>query len=582
GDVLGLVGISRDITERKRSEANLRLAATVFENTREGVLITDAEKRILRVNRSFCELTGYSEQEVLGQTPRMLQSGRHGPEFYSVLWNSIDTTGHWQGEIWNRRKNGAIFPELLSISAVEDDSGAVSHYVAVFADISQLKETQDELEFLAHHDPLTRLPNRLLLLSRLQHSIEIIRREGGQFALLMLDLDRFKDVNDSFGHPAGDEILRQVSDRLTKRLRLGDTLTRLGGDEFTILLENLTHPEDAARVANEIITTLQEPWQLSNGAEIHLGASIGISLCPDHGDTPDILLQEADAALYRAKAEGRGCFKYFSDDLTVAARNRIHLEGRLRHAVAEGQLRVHFQPQVDIASGCIFGAEALVRWQDPEHGLIMPGRFIPVAEETGLISEVGMWVLHETCRQGREWLDAGLPPFTLAVNLSPHQFRHGDIAASVGQALKYTGFPPELLELELTESALMQREADAVQTLQRLRKLGIRLSIDDFGTGYSSLAYLKRFPIDTLKIDRSFVQDIPNDQDEREITSAIINMGHSLGINVLAEGVENVAQLEFLRGQGCDSYQGYLKSRPLPAAQFLELFLRNAAECGRP
>ncbi|MFA7387847.1 MAG: PAS domain S-box protein, partial [Thiohalobacteraceae bacterium] len=461
GEMLGMVGISRDITARKQAEIDLLQAATVFENTREGVLITDTELQILRVNRSFCELTGYSEDEVLGQTPRLLQSGRHDRAFYVELWNSIRTTDHWQGEIWNRRRNGEIYPELLSISSVRNEAGEVSHYVAVFADISHIKASEKALDFLAHHDALTRLPNRLALLSRLEHGIESMRRSDGRLALLVLDLDRFKDVNDSFGHPAGDEVLQQVAARLSNELRATDTLARLGGDEFIVLLENLSHADDAARVANEIIEAMRAPWQLSNGARVHVGTSVGITLFPDHGDSAETLLQQADAALYRAKAEGRGCFKYYSDELTRAARERIALEGRLRRALADDQLRVYFQPQVDIASGRIFAAEALVRWQDPEHGLIMPRRFIPIAEETGLIGDIGLWVLRATCTQGQAWIAGGLPPITLAVNLAPHQMRHGDIAAAVAEILRDTGFPPERLELELTESALMQREGEA-------------------------------------------------------------------------------------------------------------------------
>ena len=569
-------GSCRDISERKQSEERLRLAATVFENTQEGVLITDADQRIQMVNRAFCQLTGYAEHEVLGQTPRLLQSGRQGESFYAEMWACLCNDGHWQGEIWNRRKNGDVYPELLSVSAVYDGAGQLTHYVGVFADISRLKSSEAQLEFLAHHDPLTGLPNRLLLLSRLQHSLEVALRESGRLALLMLDLDRFKDVNDCYGHPSGDELLQLVAERLLNRVRRVDTVSRLGGDEFTVLLEDLAHPQDAARLADEIISTLSEPCRLSNGAEVRIGVSVGISLYPDNGQTAVDLLQQADAALYRAKAEGRGCFKYFSDELTQAARERIELGSRLRRAIGENRLRVHYQPQVDIASGRIVGAEALVRWQDPEHGLVPPGRFIPVAEETGLIGEIGAWVLREACRQGRAWLDAGVPPLKLAVNLSPHQFRHNDISATVAEVLRETGYPADWLELELTESALMEREEAAVEMLDRLRTLGIRLAIDDFGTGYSSLAYLKSFPLDVLKIDKSFVDDIPFHQDDMEIAAAIVAMGHTLGFKVLAEGVETAEQLAFLQGKGCDLYQGYLTSPPLPPEAFAKL-VRGAA-----
>ncbi len=576
GRPFSMVGSAQDITEHKANEERLRQAAAVFENTRESVTMTDAEERILMVNPAFSELTGYAPEEVLGQTPRLLKSGRHDLDFYAAMWTAINATGHWQGEVWNRRKNGEVFPQLLSISAVRDEAGQATHYVGVSADISQRKDAEARLDFLAHHDPLTRLPNRLLLYARLQHGLDVSHREHKRLALLMLDLDRFKDVNDSFGHLVGDELLQQVAERLTVRRRGIDTVTRLGGDEFAVLLEDLRHPQDAAQVASEIIAALSEPFRLSNGAEVRIGASVGISLFPEHGQTLEALLQQADAALYQAKGEGRGNFKYFSDDLTSAARSRINLEALLRRALIRDELRVHYQPQIEITSGRIVGAEALVRWQEPTEGLIPPSRFIRVAEETGLIAAIGEWVLRETCRQGQQWIEAGLPPLNLAVNLSPHQFRHGDISATVAKVLAETSFPAERLELELTESALMEREAEAVEILQRLRALGVRLAIDDFGTGYSSLAYLKRFPLDVLKIDKSFVDDIPRLQDDMEIAAAIVALGHTLRLKVLAEGVETAEQLAFLSAQGCDFYQGYYRSRPVPAAAFVTLLQQEA------
>ena len=577
GEVLGLVGISRDITDRVDAENSLRQAATVFESTREGVMITNADKRILMVNRAFTELLGYTEAEVLGQSTDMLQSPRHDQQFFRRMWTEIKTIGHWQGEVWNRRKNGDEFPQLLSISTVKDNEGKVTQYVSVFTDISKIKETEAELEFLAHHDPLTRLPNRRLLLSRIRHAIETVKRDGGMLALLMLDLDRFKDVNDSFGHATGDELLQQVADRLTKRLRTVDTLTRLGGDEFTVLLQGIANREDAGRVASEIVTMLGEPWFLSNGFEVRIGSSVGITLFPDHCTTAEEMLQQADTALYQAKEEGRGRFKYFTEDLTLAARERIALEAALRRAITENELRVYYQPQIDIATGDMVGAEALLRWQHPEEGMMLPSRYIAVAEETGLIGAIGDWVLNETCRQGKEWLDAGYRPITLAVNLSPQQFHHKDIAALVSQALEKSGFPASHLELELTETILIKREQDAVEKMHLLRAQGIRLAIDDFGTGYSSLSYLKRFPLDVLKIDKSFVDDIPAKRDDMEIANTVIAIGHTLGFKVLAEGVETVEQLEFLKAQGCDLYQGFLMSQPLPAEEFKKLLHKKTA-----
>ena len=429
----------------------------------------------------------------------------------------------------------------------------------------------EQIKQLAFFDPLTQLPNRRLLQERLKHGIDVERRDGKQLALLMLDLDRFKAVNDSLGHLAGDELLQQVAARITARLREVDMVARLGGDEFIVLLQDIAHPEDAARVAEDIIADLSELFCVAQGEEVRIGASIGISLYPQHGDSPEILMDHADAALYQAKDAGRGCFAYFSEDLTLAARERIALESRLRRAIEQGELRVFYQPQVDIAGGRIVGAEALVRWLDPLEGLIPPIRFIPIAEDTGLIVAIGEWVLRETCRQGREWLDAGLPPLTLAVNVSSHQFRRSDICNLVATVLNETRFPAKQLELEITESGLMENQDKAPDILNCLRNQGIRLAIDDFGTGYSSLAYLKHFPLDLLKIDKSFIDDIPHMQDDMEIAATIIAMGHILGFKVLAEGVETAEQLAFLQEKGCDMYQGYINSKPVPGEVFAEL-----------
>jgi diguanylate cyclase (GGDEF)-like protein/PAS domain S-box-containing protein len=555
----------RDITDRKQAEAHLRIAATAFE-TQEAAIITDADTVILQVNRAFTESTGYTTEEAVGRKINLLKSGRHDEAFYAAMWESIQLTGSWQGEIWDRRKNGEIYPNWLIITAVKGDDGVVTHYVASHTDITERKMAEEEIKLLAFYDPLTQLPNRRLLLERLKHGIDVARREGKQLALLMLDLDRFKSVNDSLGHPAGDELLQQVATRITDRLR--------GGDEFIVLLEDIAHTEDAARIAKDIVTVLTQPFSLSQSDNVQIGASIGISLYPQHGDSPEILMAHADVALYQAKDVGRGCFAYFSEDLTIATRERIELETRLRKAISQQELRVFYQPQVDMRTGLIVGAEALVRWQDPINGLIPPIHFIPVAEETGLIIAIGEWVLRETCKQGRQWLDAGFLPITLAVNVSPHQFRRCDIHTLITTVLNETGFPAIHLELEITESGLMGNQDQATDILTNLRRLGIRLAIDDFGTGYSSLAYLKRFPLDVLKIDRSFIVDIPHQQNDMEIAATIIAMGHTLGLKVLAEGVETLEQLAFLQKKGCDTYQGYIKSRPVPAEAFAEL-LRN-------
>ena len=566
-------GFITDITKQKQDEVDLRIAATAFE-LQDAMLVTDANNVILKVNQAFTRITGYSADEVIGKNPNLLSSGLHDKAFYTAMWESINRMDAWQGEIWNRRKSGEIFPEWLIITAVKESENKdepVNHYVASFSDITSRKAAEEEIKQLAFYDPLTKLPNRRLLLERLKHSIEVERRDGNRLALLMLDLDRFKAVNDSLGHSAGDELLQQVAIRILARLRDVDMLARLGGDEFVVLLEDIAHPEDAARVAEEIILVLSKPFQLTQSHDVQIGASIGISLYPEHGGSYEVLMDYADAALYQAKDQGRGCYAYFSEDQTLAARERIALEARLRRAIEQGELRVFYQPQVDIASGRIIGAEALVRWQDPQEGLIPPLRFIPIAEETGLILDIGEWVLRETCRQGRRWLDAGLPPLTLAVNVSPQQFRRGDISSLVATVLNETGLPADCLELEMTESGLMENQDHVMELLNKLRSQGVRLAIDDFGTGFSSLAYLKHFPLDVLKIDKSFIDDIPHLQDDMEIAATIIAMGHILGFKVLAEGVETLAQLEFLREKRCDTYQGYIKSPPVPAEAFVEL-----------
>ncbi|TAK61314.1 bacteriohemerythrin [Methylobacter sp.] len=566
-------GFVTDITQQKQNEIDLRIAATAFE-LQDAMLVTDADKVILKVNQAFTRITGYSAEEAIGKTPHMLSSGQHDKAFFANMWETINRTGAWQGEIWNRRKNGEIYPEWLIITASKepyDLNRRVNNYVASFSDISSRKAVEDEIKQLAFYDPLTQLPNRRLLQERLKHGIEIDRRDGKQLALLMLDLDRFKVVNDSFGHLAGDELLQQVAVRILARLREVDTVARLGGDEFVVLLEDISHPEDAARVANEIISFLSKPFQLNQNNEVSIGVSIGISLHPEHGGDYGVLMSCADSALYKAKKHGRGCYAYFSEDLTLAARERISLETRLRRAFEQGELCVFYQPQIDIVSGRIIGAEALVRWLDPVEGLISPLRFIPIAEETGLIFEIGAWVLRETCRQGRQWLDAGFPPLTLAVNVSSQQFCRGDISTLIAEALRETGFPAEYLELEMTESGLMENLDNVTELLHKLRSQGVRLAIDDFGTGFSSLAYLKHFPLDILKIDKRFIDDIPHLQDDMEIAATIIAMGHILGFKVLAEGVETMAQLKFLQEKDCDIYQGYLTSPPLSAEAFVEL-----------
>lgn len=542
--------------------------ADLFERAPVGYLALGDDGAIVEVNRLAAALLGASREALCGES--LASFVVHGDlAAYEIHRLKLSERGAVQVVELRLVRRGAA-PFWARIEANRDagpDGGAVTR--VVLSEVSQrLRDAAARLDFLAHHDALTGLPNRLLLFDRIEHGIDAARRGRCAMALLMLDLDHFKDVNDGFGHLAGDELLQLVARRLTARLRGVDTVTRLGGDEFAVLLEGIVRPRDAALVAKKIIDALAEPWRLSNGAEVHVGVSVGISLFPEHGRSAEELLERADAALYRAKTEGRGRFRFFSDDLTHAALRRINLEAMLRAAIERDALRLHYQPQFELRSGRIVGAEALLRWSDPGEGAIEPAQFIPVAEETGLISTIGAWVIGEACRQGRRWIDAGLEPLRIAVNLSPRQLRHGDVCATVSAALAASGFPPAMLELELTERALIDREEESDAILKRLRGIGVRIAIDDFGSGYSSLAHLRRFPLDALKIDRSFVRDLATRKDHGEIVSAIIAVAHSMSLSAVAVGVEREEQLAFLTGRGCDAYQGHLKSPAVDADAF--------------
>jgi diguanylate cyclase (GGDEF)-like protein/PAS domain S-box-containing protein len=570
-----LINVTMDITERKNAETHLRQAEAVFRHTQEGIVVTDTRGMIVAVNPSFQRITGYQESELIGQNMRILQSGQHDADFYRDMWLTIDRKGSWQGEIWNRRKSGEPYPEFLTISVVRNAAGVPVNYVGTFVDITGIKESESRLVHIAHHDPLTDLPNRLLAMQRLTHAIQVARRKKRTGAVLFLDLDRFKNVNDSLGHPAGDELLLAVTRRLGDRLRESDTLARLGGDEFLVLVEDIEDSNAAAALAQLLLEQFDAPFALTGGHEVYIGTSIGISVFPDDGEEADEVVKNADAALYRAKEDGRGIYRFYTAALTDKANERLSLERRLRRAIERDEFLLHYQPLVRIKDRRIIGFEALVRWQEPGNGLVPPGKFIPLAEETGIILPLGDWVLREACRQMKIWRDAGHDLGTIAVNLSPRQFHLPDIDSIVGDILRETDLSPHLLELELTESALIEQGVGAETRLAALRKLGARVAIDDFGTGYSSLAYLKRFPISKLKIDQSFVRDISTDPADREITSAIIGLARNLHLESIAEGVETEAQLAYLDDQGCEFAQGYLFSRPLPASEIDALLRRG-------
>ncbi|MEQ6434750.1 EAL domain-containing protein [Comamonas sp. w2-DMI] len=571
GRLQRLSGLLADQTASRDAEERQRLAAAVVDNTIEGVVVTDAQSRILSANRSFTRLMGYAEEEILGQTPRMFKSGLHGKAFYENMWASMRATGHWQGEIWNRRKSGEVFLERMSLSAVKDAAGTVTHYVCMFTDISSDKARERQLEFLSQSDVLTGLPNRAKFEGLLGEAVEQARATQDGMAVMLLNIDRFKDVNDSYGHAVGDMVLKHVAQQVQGALRHGDMLGRLAGDELAVVCPGLNGREEAIAVAEHLIRAAARPWTSPDGLSVVVGLSVGISLYPEHALDTEELMRDAHAAVYGAKARGSGTWCFFSEGMTQAARERLALEARLRRALDLGHLCLYYQPQLELATGRLIGAEALLRWLDPDEGLISPARFIPVAESSSLIGPLGLWVLQEACRQGQQWRSAGLPALTIAVNVSLHQLLLTDLAGATQQVLAQTGYPAQQLELEITESALAEHPEEGLQVLNRLRELGVHLAIDDFGTGYSSLAHLKRFPLDLLKIDQSFIRDIPHSADDMAISSSVIALGHAMGLKVLAEGVENREQLEFLRQKGCDFFQGYFCSRPLPAQDFTRL-----------
>ena len=572
GLVFSYLGIASDITERCRMEQDLRIAAIAFES-QAAIMVTDAQQSILRVNQAFSQLTGYTAAEAIGKTPRLLKSGRQGPEFYLAMWNALGQAGHWEGEIWNRRKNGEIFPEWLTISAVPDAQGNITNYVSTFSDISDLKVAESEIHHLAFYDPLTTLPNRRLLLNRLDKAGAAGKRNGQYSALLIIDIDHFKTLNDTLGHDVGDRLLIEVASRLRLAVREGDTAARLGGDEFVVMLEALGADLDwaaiqAEAVAEKIRAMLGEPYFLLGDAEHFRSASIGISLFCGQEKSADVLLKQADIALYKAKDAGRNAIRFFDTAMQTALDERATLEADLRRALSRGEFVLHVQPQVD-AERQLTGVETLLRWQPAGKPLVPPGDFIPLAEETGLIVPIGLWALDLACANLARWAgDERTRGLSMAVNVSARQFRQADFVAQVSDALARHGANPCRLKLELTESLLLDNVDEVVAKMHALRTQGVRFSLDDFGTGYASLAYLKRYPFEQLKIDRSFVRNITCDGDAAAIVRAVIAMGDTLRLGVVAEGVEENTQYAYLAEHGCRSFQGYLFGKPMSFGAF--------------
>ena len=573
GEAKYLLGISEDITERKQKENQLLQSYKVIENLAEGIIITDAKANILSVNPAFSEITGYSKEEAIGQNTRLLKSGRHEYEFYTNMWKTLLQGDKWQGEIWNKRKNGQLFPEWLSISSIKNERNKIVNYICVFADISNIKKTEDELRFLAHYDTLTELPNRLLLTERLEHSLERAHRKRENVAVLYLDIDRFKEINDSLGHPYGDLLLQKVAKKIEDLLREEDTIARVSGDEFVMIIEDVKSPNDAAIVAQKILVELNDPMTL-NEHEVTITVSMGVAVSPMDGTDAVTLLKNADTALYRAKDLGRNSFEFFSADMATSSFELLYLHSALHNALKNDEFVVYYQPQFEMQTGELLGAEALVRWNSHEMGLVPPGRFIPLAEDTGLIVALGEWILRQACFQMKKWLDAGMPLKYIAVNVSGRQLSRDNIVETLRKALSDAQLDAKYIEIEITESVIMKDEL-YIDLLNSLKELGVRLSIDDFGTGYSSLSRLKHMPIDKLKIDQSFVSGIPFDKDDMNITQAIIGLADSLELDVIAEGVETKEQAEFLVKEGCKKVQGYLYSLPLTVVDLEEWMSKN-------
>ncbi|MBL8920953.1 MAG: EAL domain-containing protein [Myxococcaceae bacterium] len=560
------VGFVRDVTAAARHRAQLALFGQIFQATAEAILITDADNTIVTANPAFTAITGYSLEDVVGKNPRLLSSGRHDRAFYEQLWQALSREGQWQGELWNRRKSGAVYPEWATFTVIRDGRGRITNYAAVFSDITAVKRTEAQLSYLAHHDHLTGLPNRTLLFDRLAQAIATTARDGTSVALLLVDLDDFKTVNGSVGHSTGDETLRAIGQRLKDLLRQSDTVARLGGDEFAVVIPGLADVRDSFQIVQKVLATVSTPL-LIGGQEIALSASVGVAVAPQDGRDGPALFRAADAALYSARGTGHGTWRYFTDELNLRAKERLSLLSALAHSIDRHELRLEYQPQFDITGKRLIGGEALLRWQRGDE-LVPPGRFIQAADESGLINPIGAWVLKEACRRASAWR------VPIAVNVSVRQLELASFVPLVEDCLRETGLEPSLLELEITESVVMEQNEACVERLRALRDRGVRIAMDDFGTGYSSLSQLKRLPLTRLKVDRAFVRDLMTNDVDRAVAEAVVTLGRALGLSVLAEGIEAEAQRAALERMGCNEAQGFLLGRPMSAVDFERLLSR--------
>lgn len=567
-----LYAVVRDISERKAAEQRLQLAANVFKNCHEGILVADKEQRIISVNPALCELTGYPENEVVGNKPQNLFSSMRDPAVFQAALAEVNTQNHWQRELWGHHRDGHGYPLLISVTTVRDANRDILNYIVVLTDISERKTSEEKIRHMAEHDFLTGLPNRVLLLDRMQQAIAVARRNDTKLAILFLDIDRFKHINDSFGHDIGDKLLQTVAERLKKCVRGIDTVSRVGGDEFVVMLVDIGTGEPVAHIADNILKALNAPYSIE-GCEFDTSTCIGISTYPNDGADMEELIKNADIAMYHAKNNGSNRYQFFDNDMNTRIVERITLENNLRNALKMDEFILHYQPQLNVAGNRIVGAEALIRWRHPVLGLMLPDLFIRVAEENGMIFPIGEWVLRTACLQAKAWQEDGIR-IVVAVNLSVAQFHQKSFLKSVIDALQSANLQPQYLELEVTESIMMKEASIAIETLHALRVIGVKVAIDDFGTGFSSLSYLKHIPVDKLKIDQSFVRDITVDPEDAAIISAIIGMAKGLKLKVIAEGVETLEQFRFLESHGCDEYQGYYASKALPPQKFLEFITR--------
>ena len=578
GRAVRMIGTRRDITEERRAQQQLRLAATVFENASEAIFILDRQFRFLRINECFTRITDFSEEDIIGKTVGQTGNVHENQELYREIGEALRNEGFWQGELTERRKNGEPFPEWLQASAVYDDDGQLTHYVGMFSDLTARKEAEERVQFLSNYDRLTGFANRNQFRERLQKNLTLARLSRNKVALMFIDLDRFRPINDSLGHEVGDRLLKLAAERLRSVGVAEECLARVGGDEFTVIVEDAGN-KDLEMLSSQIINAMKRPFMFDQH-ELLLGASIGISVFPDTAKDVQTMINQADLAMHQAKRTGGNNYQFYRGDMRVASVEQLALETSLRKAIFKNEFVVHYQPKMDLDNDRINSVEALVRWQHPTMGLLPPKDFIPLAEETGLINAIGELVLERSCRQAMQWVNQGLGEICVSVNLSAHQFRKGNLLEIVDRVLEVTGLPARLLELELTESLIMEDLEKNIALLRELRTRGIELSLDDFGTGYSSLNYLKRFPVDTLKIDRSFIMELDQSPDDAAITRAIIDMAHSLNMKVVAEGVETRRHLDILRGMDCDVIQGYLISKPVPSEELVRQLERQGQAAG--